>query len=51
MEGAAGPGGNGDWVFGVEVELEGGFGLLPGVFPPLLFVMLFWVEFGGALEW
>lgn len=40
VEGAAGPGGRGLWVFGVEVELDGGLGLLPGVLPPLL-VMLF----------
>lgn len=32
------------------MELEGGFGLLPGVFPPLLLVMLFWLELGGALD-
>lgn len=49
VEGAAGPGGRGDWVLGVEVELDGGLGLLPGVLPPLLLVMLFWPELGGAL--
>ena len=48
VEGGAGPEGRGDWVLGVEVELDGGLGLLPGVLPPLL-VMLFWAELGGAL--
>lgn len=37
-------------MFGVEVEFEGGFGLLPGVLPPLLLVILFGPEFGAALD-
>lgn len=41
--------GSGDCVLGVEVELDGGLGLLPGVLPALLLLRLFWLELGGWL--
>lgn len=34
-------------MLGVELELDGGLGLLPGVLPPLLLLRLFWLELGG----
>lgn len=49
-DGGAGPLGSGDWVLGVELELDGGLGLLPGVLPPLLLLRLFWLELGGWFD-
>lgn len=34
-------------MLGVELELDGGLGLLPGVLLPLLLLRLFWFELGG----
>lgn len=35
-------------MLGVELELDGGLGLLPGVLLPLLLLLrLFWLELGG----